>query len=244
MPPAVRPKGTNVFHPLQDPPESEQHEEDDGVVTEDGAEVIDPVQPPPNADDADDEHMLDPALHAIHPIIPLISAPLKTHMHIDTHPLSPIPILNIHTGPLAPIGPLGLQKRKYSALMASGSGSGSASTSTSPSSTPGPSAKRRHIMKREPPEDPESVAISERLDNFTEAFRVATGTSMTGIEASPIRKRRAIRSAQELEDDLSDLDLVNLVNLFRSDVGAADTYMELKREGLRKAWVMDQLHNR
>jgi hypothetical protein len=43
--------------------------------------------------------------------------------------------------------------------------------------------------------------------------------------------------------ELTNRQLVALVNLFRSDVGAADTYMELKREGLRKAWVMDQLES-
>jgi hypothetical protein len=40
---------------------------------------------------------------------------------------------------------------------------------------------------------------------------------------------------------VTDQQLVALVNLFHSDIGVADTYMELKCEGLRKAWVMDQL---
>jgi hypothetical protein len=43
--------------------------------------------------------------------------------------------------------------------------------------------------------------------------------------------------------ELTNRQLIALVNLFRSDVGVADTYMELKHEGLRKAWAMDQLES-
>jgi hypothetical protein len=43
--------------------------------------------------------------------------------------------------------------------------------------------------------------------------------------------------------ELTNRQLIALVKLFRSDVGAADTYMELKRKGLRKAWVIDQLES-
>jgi hypothetical protein len=63
------------------------------------------------------------------------------------------------------------------------------------------------------------------------------------MEVLPLRKCRAIRSAQEVEVELTNQQLIALVNLFCSDVGAADTYMELKHEGLRKAWVMDQLES-
>jgi hypothetical protein len=43
--------------------------------------------------------------------------------------------------------------------------------------------------------------------------------------------------------ELTNRQLVALVNLVHSDVEAADTYMELKCEGLRKAWVIDQLES-
>jgi hypothetical protein len=79
------------------------------------------------------------------------------------------------------------------------------------------------------------------MDNFTEAFRVATGTASTGVEVSPIRKRRAICSAQELKVGLSDTDLAALIDLFRTDVSAADTYTELKQDSLRKVWITKQL---
>jgi hypothetical protein len=83
--------------------------------------------------------------------------------------------------------------------------------------------------------------MGEHVDKFTEAFCVATGTASTGVEVSPICKHRAIRSAQELEVDLSDTDLATLVDLFHTDVSAADTYIELKQDSLRKVWITNQL---
>ena len=86
------------------------------------------------------------------------------------------------------------------------------------------------------------VGLQERMDDFTDAFRSATsGQASMAPESSPVRRRRAIRKAQELENDLDDADLVVLVNLFIADVSAADGYMELQREGLRKAWVAQRL---
>jgi hypothetical protein len=135
--------------------------------------------------------------------------------------------------------PSAIHKQKNSALTASGSPF--PSINTSPSSTPGPSVKRRHISKILPDRDPEDIAMGERMDNFTEAFCVATRTASTGVEVSPICKCRAIHSAQELEVDLSDTDLAALVDLFYTDVSAADTYMELKWDSLRKVWITNQL---
>jgi hypothetical protein len=87
------------------------------------------------------------------------------------------------------------------------------------------------------------VALGGHIDSFTDAFRIATGVAPTNMGVLPLHKHRAIRSAQEVEVELTNRQLITLVNLFHSDVGAADTYMELKREGLRKAWVMDQLES-
>jgi len=123
-----------------------------------------------------------------------------------------------------------------------------ASTSASPgssslSATPGPSVKRRHISHAPAP-DLDIQSLNVRLDDFTDAFCSATGTSQAvaaGLETSPMRRRRVIRSAQDLEVDLSDTHLAALVNIFILNVNAADVYMELKRDGLKKAWVADRL---
>jgi hypothetical protein len=135
------------------------------------------------------------------------------------------------------VPPLSAAKRRFSALdldLASGT--------TSSASTPGPAAKRRHLSTVAVAPDPGVAALNARLEDFTDAFREATGTSAAVTEAaSPTRRRLAIRSAQVLEVDLSDEQLVALVDLFTKDVSAADAYMELKRDGLRRAWVAKRL---
>jgi hypothetical protein len=83
--------------------------------------------------------------------------------------------------------------------------------------------------------------MGECMDNFTKAFRVAIGTASTSAEVSPIRKHCAIHSAQELKVDLSDTDLATLVDFFCTDVSAADMYIELKWDSLRKVWITNQL---
>ena len=46
---------------------------------------------------------------------------------------------------------------------------------------------------------------------------------------------------QELEADLDDEQLLSLIDLFQANVSAADTYMTLKQDGLRKAWVHSKI---
>jgi hypothetical protein len=123
-------------------------------------------------------------------------------------------------------------------------GLASISTTPSPSSIPVLSRKWSHISKPLAPAlDPDMVVLSGHIDSFTDAFRVATGTAPTNMEVSPLHKCRVIQSAQEVEVELTNRQLIALVNPFHSDIGVADTYMELKHEGLRKAWVMDQLES-
>ena len=61
------------------------------------------------------------------------------------------------------------------------------------------------------------------------------------IAPSPCRKTKAIIRAQELEVDLEDEKLVSLIHIFQTDVNAADAYMVLKRDRVRKIWVKSTL---
>jgi hypothetical protein len=231
MPPQSRIKGANVFHPMQGtlsdvlglPTMENNGNEDGGEVGGD-----DPADWLPFDEETDRINF-----GSINMPLTLLTTPAPTP-HSDVPALTRLATPFPPSYPAMPV-PSAIHKRKFSALAASESPF--SSISTSPSSTPGPSAKRHHISKTLPDRDPEDIAMGERMDNFTKAFRVATGTASTGVEVSPIRKRCAIRSAQELEVDLSDTDLAALVDLFRSDVSAADTYMELKWDSLRKVWI-------
>jgi hypothetical protein len=79
--------------------------------------------------------------------------------------------------------------------------------------------------------------MNDRLEDFTDVFREAFTGKKSGVEATPSRKMRAMKRAQELETKLSDKCVVALIDLFQADVGVADAYLSLTRSGVRKAWV-------
>lgn len=60
-------------------------------------------------------------------------------------------------------------------------------------------------------------------------------------DTSPERRAKAMELIQEQESYLSDDCLVAFIDLFRADTAAADAYVALKREGLRKSWVQKQM---
>jgi hypothetical protein len=87
------------------------------------------------------------------------------------------------------------------------------------------------------------MALSDHLSDFTDAYRAGTAAEAGSREfaSSPERKRMAMERVQELESDLDDTCLVALIKLFREDVSAADAYLVLKRDSLRKVWVEAEL---
>jgi hypothetical protein len=113
--------------------------------------------------------------------------------------------------------PPSLHKHKYSALVGS--------ASVSPASFLPP---RQHHT---------TIPLTP---DISDAIRNATGQP-TGLEASLLWKCCAVRSAEEREGDLDEEDLITLVDIFTADVSAADTYMELRWDGLQKAWVANCL---
>jgi hypothetical protein len=86
--------------------------------------------------------------------------------------------------------------------------------------------------------------LSAQLNSFSDTFLegvALTAAAPSLLAPSPLRKTRAITRAQELEVDLDDGKLAALIRIFQSDVNAADAYMVITREGLRKAWIEDTL---
>ena len=76
---------------------------------------------------------------------------------------------------------------------------------------------------------------------FLEGITTATTQLLPSLAPSPSRKTKAIQRAQELEEELDDTRLAALIRIFQSDVYAADAYMVIKRDGLRKAWIESTL---
>ncbi|KAH9052227.1 hypothetical protein EDB87DRAFT_1692702 [Lactarius vividus] len=84
--------------------------------------------------------------------------------------------------------------------------------------------------------------ISSGLVEFNSIFHDGLESMADpGFDATPKRKKAAMTHVQELEDDLEGEQLLSIIDLFQVDVSAADTYMTLKREGLRKAWVHSKI---
>ena len=95
------------------------------------------------------------------------------------------------------------------------------------------------------------ISNAEALAGLHSELTVFGGTFLEGassmappppmIAPSPSRKTKAIQRAQELEVDLDDKKLVSLIRIFQADVNAADAYMVLEREGVRKLWIESTL---
>lgn len=86
--------------------------------------------------------------------------------------------------------------------------------------------------------------IKESLD----AFNTTLGRSIVlqqpergRADTSPERRAKAMEVLQEQESYLDDDRLVAFIDLFRADTAAADAYLAIKRESLRKKWVGKQL---
>ncbi|KDR83289.1 hypothetical protein GALMADRAFT_263621 [Galerina marginata CBS 339.88] len=56
-------------------------------------------------------------------------------------------------------------------------------------------------------------------------------------------KTEAMERLQRLETGLSDRCIVALIDLFQEDVSAADAYLALTREGVRKQWIADRVRH-
>lgn len=84
--------------------------------------------------------------------------------------------------------------------------------------------------------------IKESLDAFNDTLGSLVMHPERGrADTSPERRAKAMDVLQELEDYLDDDRMVAFIDLFRADTAAADAYLAIKRDSLRKKWVEKQL---
>ena len=88
---------------------------------------------------------------------------------------------------------------------------------------------------------PTVAAIAQVAETIADIGTVIGNSSRAGGESSPVQKWKAMDLAQELEDYLNDNDLSSLLELFETNVMAADAYVTIKQEGLQKTWVQRKL---
>jgi hypothetical protein len=85
--------------------------------------------------------------------------------------------------------------------------------------------------------------IKESLDSFNNTIErsLLMQPDRMRSDTSPERRAKAMELFQEQEPELSDDCTVAFIDLFRMDTAAADAYIALKRDGLRKAWIQRQM---
>jgi hypothetical protein len=85
--------------------------------------------------------------------------------------------------------------------------------------------------------------IKQSLDDFnlTVAKSILVHPERVRSDTSPERRERAVRLLEQQEDYLTDDELIAFFDYFKSDTAAADVYLAITHESLRKAWVQKQL---
>jgi hypothetical protein len=81
--------------------------------------------------------------------------------------------------------------------------------------------------------------VSTSINTATTALQEVVSGRL--IEPAPVRKQRAIRQVQE-EQDLDDHEVLTLIKVFQSDVTAADSYLNITRDGVQKLFLAGYLH--
>jgi hypothetical protein len=129
-------------------------------------------------------------------------------------------------------------KRKHAALSAPSA----VSTPSTPSTSFGP--KHSKQARKEITGSAALQGLTAELSAFGQIFLEGTSSArlpLPSLAPSPSRKTKAIQRAQELEEELDDDRLAALIRVFQADVSAADAYLVIKRDGLRKAWIASTL---
>ncbi|KAJ3007619.1 hypothetical protein NUW54_g3478 [Trametes sanguinea] len=166
----------------------------------------------------------DSPTHSTDVVDPSTVEPDTSNQHESTETASP------YTPPPLPSPPPPSLGRKRSALDMTSSTSISTGMLTPP------------ITQRSPRE----TAISRSIDRMSEVLANIVGGPTTealpdtSLDSTPKRRRIAVELAtHQEEDELSEDDMVELVEVMRRDITAADTYISLSKtkSKLRRAWV-------
>ena len=103
--------------------------------------------------------------------------------------------------------------------------------------TPGPSAEKQVWS---------TIAgtlgeLCDGLSHFTDVIAAVGSGCTVGLDATPIRKNKAIQRMEKFEVDLDNSQKLDLMAL-SSDMAKVDAYLAIEGEGLCKEWVACHLH--
>ncbi len=79
--------------------------------------------------------------------------------------------------------------------------------------------------------------LRDGLERFTDVFAAVGSGRSIGLDATPVRKNKAVQRMEKLEGALDDGQKLDLMDLFTKDVAMADAYLAIESEGLRKRWI-------
>ena len=78
-------------------------------------------------------------------------------------------------------------------------------------------------------------ALSSAIDSVAGAF-TSSAQDLAGFQPSPVRKKAAIKLVEDMEE-LSDTEVVDVVEMFRENTGIADAYLSLRKKTTRTAYL-------
>ncbi len=86
-------------------------------------------------------------------------------------------------------------------------------------------------------------SIKESLDNFnsTVAKSILVHPEHMRPDSSPERREKAVQLLELQEKYLTDDELIAFFDYFKINTAAADIYLAITRESLRRGWVQRQL---
>lgn len=84
--------------------------------------------------------------------------------------------------------------------------------------------------------------MSQSLSGFGHAITAALSKPPAGIDPTPVRKTDAVKALLRQEKEwLNTVQLVTFIDFIRTDKSAADIYLALVEEEVRREWVYTQL---
>lgn len=88
------------------------------------------------------------------------------------------------------------------------------------------------------------MSVAESLGVFNNTFATALAPPSTSVQPTPVRRTNAITTVLRLEKGwLTTTERVRLVDFLKADQSAADVYLALTEDDVRKEWVRIQLEN-
>lgn len=83
--------------------------------------------------------------------------------------------------------------------------------------------------------------LSDQLDKFAEVVKSGLERRVKRTDTTPERRTKALEELQHLNPPLQGDELIAMMDLFRTDVSYADTYIAIEADDTRRLWLRKRL---